>query len=119
MKWFNGRLYFASADEPGDTIYWHYARVASSRSLTKDSIASAMAKSAIHFLMRSIPGKMEKGKWTKNPNAVDWFMVALLPARLMKFFIHEAWKHKQTTNKNKTCEGVLFCSYPFFDMFRI
>ena len=85
LKWWNFKLVFGT-----EGLYIHYTLPTATSTWSKESIATEMAKAAVGLLMHSIPGKPEKGKWTKHPAAVDYLIVALLPAQLMKYIILEA-----------------------------
>ena len=68
----------------------HYTMLSGESATSRDHVIMKMAESLASLMHRALPGRPEKGKWTKTPPAYDFIALLLLPAGLLATLLDAA-----------------------------
>ena len=81
--WWNGRL-------DCDGVFFHHLRLSNVEADDTMKVAVGMARSASKLLLRTLPPRGEKGKWTKTAPGFDWFVRLAMPNKLIRPLVEAA-----------------------------
>ena len=57
---------------------------------SRENLGIEISKAIVFVLLRTIPGKPEPGKWTKDGPALDWFVALECMDKLLARLVHDA-----------------------------